>query len=87
MVLTVSTPINRCLCWILWKVLGPDYELVQVVLQVVSTSIASMSIIDSEEGALRPCLDVLLALGSDDVEDDADSILVVISDDPLVGIG
>lgn len=32
MVLTVSTTIYHSLCWILWEELGPDYELVKVVL-------------------------------------------------------
>lgn len=44
-----------------------------------------MAVVDSKEGTSWPVLG-LLKLGLDDVEDDADSVFVVVPDDPLVGV-
>lgn len=47
-----------------------------------------MTIKDAEETDLRPLdLQVLLALGLENVEDDGDPIFIVVSDDALVCIG
>jgi len=47
-----------------------------------------MTIEDAEETYLRPLdLQVLLALGLENVEDDGDPIFIVVSDDTLVCIG
>ena len=45
-----------------------------------------MAVVNCEERAPRPIVD-LLKLGSDDVEYDADSILVVVPHDALMGVG
>ena len=45
-----------------------------------------MSIEDAEEGALRPCL-VLTSFRLEDVQNDADSVLVHLPDDAFVGVG
>ena len=58
----------------------------QVVSEELSASITSMAVIDSEEGALGPDF-VLTVLWLHDVEDDGDSVLVVIPDETLVSIG
>jgi hypothetical protein len=60
-------------------------QLVQLIPQVVSTCSASMSIVDTEEGATRPELR-LLELRLDDVQDDRHTVFVVITDDALVGV-
>ena len=60
--------------------------MVQVVSEELSASITSMAVIDSEEGALGPDF-VLTVLWLHDVEDDGDSVLVVIPDETLVSIG
>ena len=73
--------------WVSWEVDRSDNELVEVVLEIVSASVASMTIIHSEERALRPCLNLLLALGLDDIEDDGNPVLVVITDDTLICVG
>lgn len=60
-------------------------QLMQLVSEVVSTGRPSMPIVDPEEGAPRPVLRVL-ELGLDDVQDDGHAVLVVVTDDALVGV-
>ena len=85
--LCLLVPIDDSLAWIGWKLLILDYKLVKVVSQKVSARVATMTVEDSKERALGPVLNVLLAWWLHDVEHDADSILVVISDDSLVCVG
>ena len=63
-----------------------DNELVQVVPQEISARVASVPVEHSEETALGPVLNVLLGGRLHDVEHDAHTVLVVVSDDPLVRI-
>ena len=58
----------------------------EVVSQEVCTSIASMAVEHSEKAALGPVLDVLLRGRLHDVQYDTHSVLVVVSDDTLVGV-
>jgi len=58
----------------------------QLVSQEVSASRAAMTIIDGEEGAPGPVLD-LLELRLDDIQDDGHTVLVVVPDDALVRVG
>ena len=87
MLLTAAAPIQDSLLRVSWEVDGSDNELVEVVLEIVSASVASMTIIHSEERAFGPCLNLLLALGLDDIEDDGNPVLVVITDNPLIRVG
>lgn len=69
------------------KVLVLDDELVQVVAKKVSADVPPVPIIYAEEGALGPfCTAVLLRLRLHYVEYDGNSVLVVVSDNPLVRV-
>ena len=62
-------------------------EVVKIVAKVVSTGSPTVPIEDAEEADLGPLnLQVLLALWLQDVQDDRDSVLIVVSDDALVSI-
>ena len=63
-----------------------DDELVQVVSEEIRTAAASVAVEDAEKGALGPVL-VLSASRLQDILDDGDTILVVVSNDALVGVG
>ena len=70
------------------EVLIFDDELMQIVSQEISAYSSSMPVIDAEEGALWPLLAlIVLRLWLHDVENDGDSVFVVVSDDTLIGIG
>jgi len=63
-------------------------EIVQVVSQVIGTGGASMAVENAEKADLGPLdVEVLLALWLEDVEDDGDTVFIVVSDDSLVCIG
>lgn len=57
----------------------------QVVSQEFCASGAPVTVVDAEEGALGPFF-VFAGCGFDDVEDDADSVFVVVSDQALMGV-
>lgn len=84
--LCLLVAIDDGLPWIGRKVTVFDDELVQVVPQEVCACVATVAVENAEEGALGPVFDVLFAWRLHDVEDDADSVLVVVSDDALVGV-
>jgi hypothetical protein len=56
-----------------------SYKLVEVVTEELGTLVAAMAIVDPEEGALRPVVNLaLLALGLHDVQDDGYAVFVVV---------
>ena len=60
----------------------------KVVSQVVCTSCTTMAIEDSKEANLWPLGgQVLFWLGLENVQNDGDSVFVVVSDDTLIGVG
>lgn len=59
----------------------------QIIPEEVSASVSSMAIEDTEETALRPVCNIFLCWRLHNVENNANSILIVVSDDALVGIG
>ena len=59
--------------------------MMQVVSQELSAEMATMTIIHSEEGALRPLL-MLPMLWLDDIQNNGYSVLVVPSDKTLISI-
>ena len=63
-----------------------NYQLVQLIPQVVGTRSPSMPVIHPEEGAARP-VSRLLELRLNDVQDDRDAVLVVVADDALMRVG
>ena len=72
----------------LGEVLILHYKVVQVVSQVVSTRCPSMPIKDSKEADLRPLdREMLLRLGLEDVQYDGYSVLIIVTNNTLVGIG
>ena len=58
----------------------------QIVPQELGAGTAAVAVVDAEERAGRPGL-VLPVLRLHDVEDDGDPVLVVIANQPLVGVG
>ena len=65
-----------------------NHKVMKIVPQVVCTGSSTMAVENAEETDLRPFhVHVLFALGLEDIQDDRDAILVVISDDALVGVG
>ena len=62
-----------------------DDELVQLIPEIVRTGCPTMPIIDSEEGATRPVWGVL-ELGFYDIQDDGDTVLVVVPDNSLMSV-
>ena len=83
--LCFSDSILDGLPWVLWEVVIADNKLVKLVSEVVSTGCATMTVVNSEEGASRPLVD-LLELRLNDVENDADSVFVVVPDDALMSV-
>ena len=79
--------VDDSLSWVCRKLGILDDELMQIISQEVSARISSMAIKDTEEAALWPVLYVFLGWRLHDIEHDADSVLVVVSDDSLVRIG
>ena len=78
---------NDGLMWEFREVLVLNHEIVQVVPQIVSTGSSSMTIENAEEANLRPLnVEVLLALGLEYVEDNRNTVLIVITDDALICI-
>ena len=71
---------------ILWEAWLSNDKLVKLITEEISTARSSMTIIDSEEGALWP-LFILRAIGwLHYVEDYGDSIFIVSPDDSLMCI-
>ena len=60
----------------------------KIISEKVSTTITTMTIINAEKGAFGPCLTGFwwLGLRSHNVENDGDTVFIIISDDSLVGI-
>ena len=71
----------------LGKVIVLDDEVVEVVAEVVGTGRAAVAVENAEEANLGPLdVEVLLAFGLEDIEDDGDAVLVVVADDTLVRV-
>ena len=71
---------------ILWEIFIPDNKLMKLISKIISTSSSTMAIIDREEGAPWPFFD-LFKLWFNDIQNDWNSIFIVISDNSLMGIG
>lgn len=57
----------------------------QLISEEVSTSTTSVAVVNGEEGAPGPFVD-LFEFGSDDIQNDADPIFIVVPHDALVGV-
>lgn len=62
-----------------------DDQLVQLIPEIVRTCRPTMPIIDSEEGATWPVRGVL-ELGFDNIQDDGDTVLIIVPDNPLMSV-
>ena len=73
--------------WVLWEAfLVYDYQ-VKLVFEEIGTRGASMPIIDCEVATLGPVCDVFATRWLRHVQDDRDSVFVVVPLDALVGVG
>ncbi len=62
-------------------------ELVKIISEEISTNVATMSIIDPKKGALGPLRTMeLLRFWFHDIQNDCDTILVVIAYDSLIRV-
>ena len=75
----------QCLPWIFWKARLGDNDLMKMVFQIVCTSASTMSIVDGKEAAFWPSCWVFL-LRSGHVQNDGNSIFIVISLDALMRV-
>lgn len=71
--------------WILWEIWMLDYQLMQLVPQIVSTRRSTMAIIDSKEGTSGPILSIF-EFWLDYVQYNGDTIFIVVPDDSLMSI-
>lgn len=86
--LTFFETADDCFIRELREVLILNHEVMKIVPQVVCTGSSTVAVENAEETYLRPLnVHMLLAFGLEDVQDDRDAILIVISDDALVGVG
>lgn len=83
--LSILETVDNSLFGVIGELGVADDELMKVIAEEVGAAITAMAVKHPEESALRPVL-ALLRRRLHDVEDDADSVLVVIPDDPLVSI-
>ena len=60
----------------------------KIVPQIISTGRPTVTIKDAEEAYLRPLnLQISFVFRLENIQYDTDSVLIVVSDDPLVGVG
>ena len=73
---------------VLRKLLVLNNEVMEVVSQVVGAGRPAMAVENSEEADLRPInVEVLFVFGLKNVQDYADAVFVIISYNPLIGVG
>lgn len=86
-VLRLLVPIDYGLPRILRKLHIFDYELMQIIPKEVCAGVATMTIENAKEAALRPVFYVLLGRWLHDVQHNADTVLVVVPNDSLICVG
>ena len=85
--LALFKPVNNGLLWELREVFVLDDKIVEIISKIVSTGSSSMPIEDSKKADLRPLnVEVLLALGLQNVENNGHSVFVVVSDNALISV-
>lgn len=76
------------LVWELREVFVLHNEIMKIVTEVIGASSTTMAIEHAKKANLGPLhCQILLALGLEDVKNNGDTILVVVANDSLVGIG
>ena len=78
--------ILNCLYWIIRETGVPHNHLMELIPKKVSTLGTTMTIIDGKEAAAGPEI-YLLKLGLDDIQNDGDTIFIVVSNHTLMCIG
>ena len=85
---TLTETFFYCFDRILWKLFVLHDEVVKVVSEIVSTCWTTVSVEDTKEADLWPIyFQIGFILWFQNIQDDAHSILVVVSDDSLVCVG
>lgn len=84
--LAVLKPLDQGLAGVSGEVFALNHIVVQVVSQVFCAHMPTMSVKDPKEADLRPLALPSLGLGLEYVQDYADSVFIVLSNDPLVSI-
>ena len=84
--LSLEAPSGQCLSGVPWETLLIDNDQVKLVLEEVGAGAATVAIVDREVAALRPDRHVLARGGFRHVEDDGDSILIIVALNTLMRI-
>ena len=84
--LSLEAPSGQCLSGVPWETLLIDNDQVKLVLEEVGAGAAAVAIVDREVAALRPDRHVLARGGFRHVEDDGDSILIIVALNTLMRI-
>ena len=84
---SLSKSVSQSIFWIWGKCIISDNKLMQIVSQKISTHISPVTIIHCEERAFRPWGEMRFVRRTSHVQNDGDSILVVVPNDALVGVG
>lgn len=78
--------LNQGFSRIPWEVLTLYHIVVKIVSEILGTNVPTVAIEHSEKANLRPVPVPVLVLGLQDIQYDADSILIVLSYDPLISV-
>lgn len=81
-----SKPCSECFLWVPWEATLSNDKLVKVISQIICTCCSTMTIIDSKEWTPRPVF-MLSRLRFQYIQNDWNSILIIIPHYPLVSIG
>ena len=87
LVLSLKTPSGEGLSRVFWEGFLLYNDLVKAVLKIICTGRSTMSIVNSEIAAFGPVFDGRFAMRPSHVEDNADSVLIVIPLNALMRVG
>jgi hypothetical protein len=86
-VLALAEALYQRLLGVLGEVFTLNNKVMQVVSKVLCANMTTMAVKDTKEAHLRPIALPMLILGLQDIQDNTDSVLIVLSDNALIGIG
>jgi hypothetical protein len=84
---TFFEPLNKSFARIFWKVLALYDIIVEVVAEILSTNMTSMTIKNPKEANLRPISFPVLILWLKNIKDDTDAVFIVLPYYTLISVG